>query len=183
MINTDYQIDYSDWFDEGGYCQVYPIKNKKGWVFKEFRNKKKAQQSHNYQKKLAKFDLAPQIYSDVCKLKFADDLDGHVFDISDWGYITECAKTYKANSKISMKDIQILVEQIHEKTGLKFWDCHWYNVGTVKRGKKRKVVCIDTGKESFDGQANAWGNLDPGPKCGYCNMFQCNCSTHPDCSS
>ena len=41
MINTEYLIDYSDWFDEGGYCQVYPIKDKKKLVFKEFRNKKK----------------------------------------------------------------------------------------------------------------------------------------------
>ena len=38
MINPDYLIDYSDWFDEGGYCQVYPIKDKKDLVFKEFRN-------------------------------------------------------------------------------------------------------------------------------------------------
>ena len=182
MINTNYQIDYSDWFDEGGYCQVYPIKDKKDWVFKEFRNKKKAQESYNYHKKLAKFDLAPKIYSQVCKLKFAEDEDYHLFDVSDWGYITECAKTCEANSKISMRDIQNLVEQIHEKTGLKFWDCHWYNVGLVKRNKKNKVVCIDTGKESFDGQANAWGNNSPGPKCDYCEEYRCNCSTYCDSS-
>jgi hypothetical protein len=182
MINTGYQIDYSGWFDEGGYCQVYPIKDKRGWVFKEFRNKKKAQESYNYNQKLAKFDLAPKIYSKVCKLRFAEDGDNHLFDVSDWGYIIECAKTCEANSKISMTDIQDLVEQIQEKTGLKFWDCHWYNVGLVKRNKKNKVVCIDTGKESFDGQANAWGNNSPGPKCDYCEEYQCNCSTYCDSS-
>ena len=64
-----------------------------------------------------------------------------------------------------------------EKTGLKFWDCHWYNVGLVKRGKVKKVVCIDTGKESFNGMANAWGYNTPGPQCGYCNEYQCNCSS------
>jgi len=42
MINTEFEIDYSDWFDEGGCCQVYPIKNHTNLVFKEFRNKKKA---------------------------------------------------------------------------------------------------------------------------------------------
>ena len=74
-----------------------------------------------------------------------------------------------------MRNIQDLVDEIKEKTGLKFWDCHWYNVGTVVRNKKKKVVCIDTGKESFDGNANAWGFADPGPKCGYCLKYQCKC--------
>lgn len=175
MINTNYLIDYSDWFDEGGYCQVYPIQNKPNWVFKEFRNKKKATESYSYQKKLSKYDLAPKIYSDICKLNFADDGDVHFADTSDWGYITEQAKTYKANTKISMTDIQNLVEEITKKTGLKFWDCHWYNVGLVKRGKTSKVVCIDTGKESFDGAANAWGYSEPGPKCCYCQKFNCKC--------
>jgi hypothetical protein len=177
MISRKYQIDYSSWFNEGGYSQVYPIKNNKCLVFKEFRNKKKATEAYNIQKKLSKFDLAPKVYSKICKLKFAEDEDVHLFDTSDWGYITECAKTYPANSTISMKDIQDLVEQIHEKTGLKFWDCHWYNVGVVKRARKKRVVCIDTGKESFDGCANAWGFAEPGPKCCYCENYNCYCSS------
>ena len=175
MINSDYLIDYSDWFDEGGYCQVYPIKDKKGLVFKEFRNKKKAQESYRYHKKLAKFDLAPKIYSTICKLEFAKEDDLYQPEPSDWGYITELAKTHTANTKISMLDIQSLVDEIYSKTGLKFWDCHWYNVGLVKRGKKKKVVCIDTGKESFDPLCNAWGNENPGPKCGYCDKYRCKC--------
>ena len=177
MINTDFLIDYSDWFDEGGHCQVYPIKDKKDMVFKEFRNKKKAEESYKYHKKLAKFDLAPKIYSKICKLRSADDGDISFIDPSDWGYITEMAYLYEPNTKISMKDIQDLVNDIQLKVGLKFWDCHWYNVGVVNRGKKKKVVCIDTGKESFDGDANAWANPDPGPKCSYCYKYQCKCSS------
>jgi len=173
---TKYLIDYSDWFDEGGYCQVYPIKNKKNWVFKEFYNKKKANDAYRYQKLLAKFDLAPQIYSKVCRLYFAEDGDWKPDDPSDWGYITEYAKTHHANTKISMSSIQKLVDDIYEKTGLKFWDCHWYNVGLVQRNGSKKLVCIDTGKESFSGTANAWGFADPGPKCSYCNKYQCRCS-------
>ena len=176
MLNTDYEIDYSDWFDEGGYCQVYPIKNHSGLAFKEFRNKKKANEAYGFQKKLSRFDLAPKVFSKVCKLNFAKE-NGVIFeDISDWGYITEYAKTCTANSEISMMDIQKLVDDILDKTGLKFWDCHWYNVGFVKRGKKTKVVCLDTGKESFDGNSNAWGFADPGPKCCYCNRYQCRCA-------
>ena len=177
MLNTDYEIDYSDWFDEGGYCQVYPIKNHKGLAFKEFRNKKKASEALSYQKKLAKFDLAPKLYSKVCKLKFAKEENILFTDISDWGYITEYAKTFKANTGISMEQIQQLVDEILDKTGLKFWDCHWYNIGTVKRNNKKRVVCIDTGKESFSGISNAWGYSEPGPRCCYCSYYQCNCSS------
>lgn len=176
MISNDYLIDYSDWFDEGGYCQVYPIKDHKNLVFKEFSSKRKAQESYKYHQKLAKHDLAPQIYSKICKLEFApeDDLL-YKPDPSDWGYVTELARTFNPATKITAKDIQLLVDEIYKKTGLKFWDCHWYNVGLIKRGRTKKVVCIDTGKESFDGNANAWGNPNPGPKCCYCSKYKCSC--------
>lgn len=177
MIYTEkYLIDYSGWFDEGGYCQVYPIKDSPNLVFKEFRNKTKAIESYRIQKKLAKYDLAPRIYSEVCRLDFFPEDSWMPDEPSDWGYVTELAKTYAANTKIKEQDIQHLVEEIYEKTGLKFWDCHWYNVGLVQRGSSTKVVCIDTGKESFNGLSNAWGFSEPGPKCNYCNQYQCKCS-------
>lgn len=175
MLNTDYTIDYSDWSDEGGSCQVYPIKNQHELVFKEFRSKKKAQEAYTLQKKLAEFDLSPSIVTKVCKLKFAEEEGVSFIDCSDWGFVTERAKVCDPNTVIKRKDIQKLVNDIVEKTGLKFWDCHWYNVGLVKRGNSRRVVCIDTGKESFSGDANAWGLADPGPKCSYCSKYQCSC--------
>jgi len=177
MISHSYEIDYSGWFDEGGYCQVYPIKRHKNLIFKEFRNKKKATEAYSIHKKLAKHDLAPKIHSKICKLNFAKEKGVIFYESSDWGYIMECAKTCKANSSIKMEQIQALVNEISEKTGLKFWDCHWYNVGLVKRGKTKKVVCIDTGKESFNGLSNAWGFSNPGPQCCYCKTYQCKCST------
>jgi hypothetical protein len=172
---SNYLIDYSGWSDEGGYCQVYPIKDKQGWVFKEFKNKKKAQESLGLQKKLARYDLAPQVYSQLCRLHFMPEDGYSPNEPSDWGYITERAYPVNHNDK-TMKDIQYLVENIHSQTGLKFWDCHWYNVGIIKRDNTKKLVCIDTGKESFNGIANAWGFSDPGPKCSYCNRYQCKCS-------
>lgn len=171
-----YLIDYSGWSDEGGYCQVYPIKDKSNWVFKEFKNKRKAQESYKYQKILSKFDLAPQIYSKITKLQFAEDDGWKPDEPSDWGYITELAKTYEANTKIKPASIQDLVNKIYDKTGLKFWDCHWYNVGIVQRFDGPKLVCIDTGKESFSGISNAWGFAEPGPICCYCEKYQCRCS-------
>jgi hypothetical protein len=175
MSKTNYTIDYSGWFDEGGYCQVYPIKDCPNLVFKEFRNKKKASEAYSYQVKLSKFDLAPKVFSNICKLEFAKEADYIFDDPSDWGYITELAKTHKPSTKIQMEDIQDLVDQIEYKTGLKFWDCHWYNIGTIIRNNQPKVVCIDTGKESFSGYSNAWGYSTPGPRCCYCQKYQCKC--------
>lgn len=169
-----YIIDYSGWLDEGGSCQVYPIKNKNTYVFKEFKNKTKAIESYKIQQKLLQYDLAPLIYSKPCRLKFMEK-EWILDESSNWGYITEYAKTYDPNTKISMIDIQNLVEEIYHQTKLKFWDCHWYNVGTVKRNGRKKIVCIDTGKESFNRNSNAWGFSTPGPKCPYCLNYQCKC--------
>lgn len=174
-MDNIYLIDYSGWFDEGGYCQVYPIKENPLFVFKEFRSKNKATESRRLQTKLAKYDLAPQIYTNVCRIGFCEEDGWKPDEPSDWGYITERAYPVSHNDK-TMKNIQYLVEDIEDKTGLKFWDCHWYNVGLVSRGRSRKLVCIDTGKESFSGMANAWGFSAPGPKCNYCNRYQCKCS-------
>jgi hypothetical protein len=69
------------------------------------------------------------------------------------------------------------VDNIRDKTGLKFWDCHWTNIGYIKRGRRKLLVCIDTGAESFTPYCNAWGFEEPGPKCPYCDKYQCYCST------
>jgi hypothetical protein len=174
MIKSNLLIDLSKDYYEGGYCDVASIVGHKHIVFKQFSSKKKANEVLKYQKILARHDLAPKIYSDLCRLNFAD-LNGWKPDnASDWGYITEKASPIKQN-KQSMILLQNLVEAISIKTKLKFWDCHWYNVGFVKRNKAKKLVCLDTGKESFDGYSNAWGNPDPGPKCSYCSKYMCKC--------
>jgi hypothetical protein len=171
-----YQINQTS-FEEGGYCQFYHIKDNPQLGFKEFKSKQKALEAYNIQKKLSKFDLAPKVYNKVCKLHFYfDDLPNFDED-TNWGYITEVAEI--ASDKLfSFKKVQDLVDDIREKTGLKFWDCHWWNMGLIKRGRKKQLVCIDTGKETWDGLSNAWGNTEPGPKCCYCYKYQCKCSEY-----
>jgi len=175
MVQDSCLIDYSGWSDAGGYCQVYPIKDRKDMIFKEFRSKSRALKSYRIHKKLAPLDLAPKIYSKVCQLNFCEEDGWRPDEPSDWGYITELAKTYPEKTVIKVQQIQGLVDDILEKTGLEFWDSHWYNVGLVLRNKKRKLVCIDTGPESFCPNSNVWGNIDPGPKCGYCKKYECVC--------
>lgn len=182
MINNDYLVDI-EYSDSGGYCDFMPIRNHETLGFKSFKRKDKAQQALEYQKKLAAFNLAPIPVTDLCKIPYY--FEPKILEVwtpnntlTGWGFITEKASLINFdNSKSTyLYKIQKLVENIWIKTKLKFWDCHEHNVGYIKRGRKQFFVCIDTGKESFDPHSNAWGFPEPGPKCCYCNRYQCKCS-------
>lgn len=175
---STYRIEANS-YEEGGYAQFYSIQQFPYLGFKEFRNKQKAIEAYNIQYRLSKFDFAPETIGKVTRLYFAADNDCPSM-LSDWGYITEKAYIPKPdNTKpYSLRSIQNLVNRIYKKTKLKFWDCHYWNIGLIERRGKSKLVCIDTGKESFDGYANAWGFSNPGPKCCYCNKYQCRCSEY-----
>lgn len=174
-----YTIDISS-FDEGGSAEFYDIKENKNLGFKQFRNKKSANAAYNRQKLLSRFGLAPKVYGKLCKLEIKIKIENYTYpDHTNWGYVTEKARL--ADEKVMkkrLKEIQSLVESIEKKTKLKFWDCHYWNVGYIKRNNKAKLVCIDTGSESFDADANAWGLENPGPKCNYCNRYDCKCSNY-----
>lgn len=175
-----YTIDINH-FDEGGSAEFYDIKEDKNLGFKQFRNKRHATLAYKKQKLLSRFGLAPKVYGKVCRLEIKiKNFGGEEYTYSDytnWGYVTEKARI--ADEKVMkkrLKEIQSLVESIEKKTKLKFWDCHYWNVGYIKRNNKAKLVCIDTGTESFDSSSNAWGFENPGPKCDYCKKYQCKCS-------
>lgn len=168
-----YTIGLDSW-DEGGSAEFYNIKENRNLGFKQFRNKRFANIAYQKQKLLSKFGLAPKVYGKVCKLSISSI---YWNGVSGWGFITEKAKVF-SDHKMSKKlpEIQFLVENIEKKTKLKFWDCHYSNVGYVKRNNKVKLVCLDTGTESFDRNCNAWGFENPGPKCSSCKRYQCKCS-------
>jgi len=151
--------------DEGGSSCFYILKESRTLGFKEFDSKTTANICYKNQLKLSKLGLAPKVYGKVCKIKM--DCYDH-FEYTGWGFITQIVKVKK---RLSRKKIQELVDKIYKTTNLKFWDCHYFNIGIIKN----KYVCIDTGLESFDEDCNAWGNIDPGPLCAYCNKFICNC--------
>lgn len=166
-----YLIDNSSWYIDGGYCGLYPIKGNTKIAFKEFGDKQRAKIAWSIQKKLHKYSLAPKVYGNVCKLKLATNTKLLSNSKSEWGYITELAKITTNKKIVSLSKIQELVDNIYTNTGLKFWDCHYHNIGILRN----KLVCIDTGKESFSGESNAWFNVDPGPKCSYCLKYKCQC--------
>lgn len=182
MINNDYLIDDVP-CDSGAYCDFLIIKNCPNYGFKSFTSKKKAEIALINQKKLSKYDLAPKVMSALCKIPYYYDPDlleswTPNITVTGWGFITEKASLidYDSHKTSYLCKIQKLVDNIWEKTKLKFWDCHQNNIGNVKRGRKTQLVCIDTGRESFEPDTNAWGFAEPGPKCCYCNKYQCRCS-------
>lgn len=168
------ELDHSG---EGGSAEFYLIRENQNLGFKQFRNKKFATKAYEKQKLLSKYHLAPKVIGKVCKLPIIIESYPEYKMNTNWGYVTEKAKILDEKvMKKRLKDIQNLVETIENKTRLRFWDCHYWNVGYIKRKNKAKLVCIDTGPESFDRDANAWGFGKPGPKCDYCNKYQCRCS-------
>jgi hypothetical protein len=176
-----YSINIDDSSNEGGYCTFYPVKEDKSLGFKQFGSKTKADNAYSIQKKLSKFGLAPKILGKVCRLPYEIWIDNILYsrDKSLWGFITEKAYTLHPKSEhdiTTLRRLQNLVNNIHIKTGLKFWDCHFGNVGLIRYKGRDKLVCIDTGKESFHRDCNAWGFSSPGPKCCECGKFQCKCS-------
>lgn len=166
----------NDCFDEGGSAEFYDLLYHPKYGFKQFRNKSSAVTAWKKQKLLSRFNLAPKIITKICRLPIIICDNDSLGVKTNWGFVTEKARLVdeKIMSK-RMGQIQKLVESIHSKTGLKFWDCHYYNVGYIRRNSKAKLVCIDTGSESFMRDCNAWGFDFPGPKCNYCKKYQCSC--------
>lgn len=157
--------------DEGGSASFYHLKETKNIGFKEFHSKKDAIFAYKIQKKLSRLGLAPKLYGKICKIKidFKDVYGNEWTENTGWGFLTQIVKISK---RLSRKKIQELVDKIYKKTKLSFWDCHHYNIGTYRN----KYLCIDTGKESFDPDCNAWGFGDyPGPKCKQCQKYTCKC--------
>lgn len=142
---------------EGSRSSFYTIKNSKRG-FKTFEDYDSAFIAHYNQKELAKYDLAPRVYSDVGRIRL------HGKRLSDWGYITEIAQTIgcggndcgccdREELEVDYEDYITELCQNMEDNGFYFGDCHIGNVGFVVRknalGEKVNVmVCIDTGDES-----------------------------------
>lgn len=155
--------------DEGGSSTFYRLKESNTIGFKEFASKKDAQFAYKTQKKLAKFGLAPKVYSKLIRIHIEFKRDNYEwYEKTGWGFLTQIVKIHK---RLSRQKIQNLVDNIYKKTKLKFWDCHEYNIGIYRN----KYLCIDTGEESFDGDCNTWGMENPGPKCYECGKYTCKC--------
>lgn len=158
--------------DRGSRSSFYKL-NQRGKGFKTFEYKENAEYAHRVQSELAMSNLAPRVYSEVGRIRIGNRL-------SEWGYITEVAKTitpHQANCDCDYcetlesrygDEIDSLVSDI-EGVGYEFGDCHVGNVGYVKREGFNILVCIDTGEESVYG-GNGGDYYDDYNRC---NCYQC----------
>lgn len=135
----------------------YKMKNSRRG-FKAFDNHDAAFIAHYNQSKLAEYDLAPRVYSEVGRVRI-----GNSKRLSKWGYITEIATLTccPGNSCdcCDREDVECeLDEEIcnlcdeMESIGFYFPDNHSGNVGWVKRNGRNILVCIDTGDESVQSE-------------------------------
>lgn len=143
--------------NRGCASSFYTMKGSRKRGFKTFCDKESADIAHRHQSFLAKYDLAPKVYSEVGKIRI-----GNGKQLSSWGYITEIAKTIGCGGNSCKcgncdheeleyelsEHIENLVSEIEDK-GYYFGDCHIGNVGWVKRKGWNVLVCIDTGDESL----------------------------------
>lgn len=117
---------------------------------------------------MSKNNLAPRVYSPVCRIRvpnyFAEsDGRGGVKTVtqmvlSDWGYLTEIAKSYKCNDPEcddcmdgmceNSESIMNLLGDM-EDCGIDYVDAHPANLGYVFRNDERILVAIDFGAESL----------------------------------
>jgi hypothetical protein len=136
----------------GSTSAFYVIDNKRG--FKEFCDKREAEYAHSVQSKLEYWNMAPYVLSQVGKIRKSNG------DLSDWGYITEIAKTIGCGgNSCSCGDCGDDLEFSYdapinklslsmEEVGISFVDSHIGNVGFVRRKGRKVLVCIDFGSES-----------------------------------
>jgi hypothetical protein len=139
----------------GSASDFYKLKGmNKG--FKTFECYESAYVAHYNQSELAQYDLAPNVHSEVGRVRI-----GNTKKLSKWGYVTEIAETIGCGGNSCScgdcdheelecefsDDIDELVGAM-EDVGFWFSDNHIGNVGYVYRNGWPVLVCIDTGDES-----------------------------------
>lgn len=135
----------------GGECTVYLTE--KG-VFKEYDSKPDAKSARDMQIKLSYYDLAPEVYSAVKKIR---EVDGRW---SGWGYYCEEAECFDEDTVDMWSDgdteeeLEYEREEVDDKLwailGWEYTDFHIGNYGYVTRGDTKVLVIVDTTVRSFD---------------------------------
>lgn len=151
--------------DAGSRSSFYIIDEERG--FKEFESKEHAEYARNVQMKLAEYNLAPKVYSDVGRIRISN-----YEELSAWGFMTEIAQMLGCGGNECgcgecddlYQEKYPAIRRLHKKLnkiGVDFGDDHIGNVGYVKRRGRWILVCIDTGEESvYDGEYSISDSCD-----------------------
>ena len=138
--------------DAGSRSVFFVIDDTRG--FKEFESYEQAEYARNVQMKLAQYNLAPKVYSEIGRIRI-----GKEKELTQWGFMTEIAQMLGCGGNDCAcgecdnlyEEKYPVIKRLHkklEKIGVNFADDHIGNIGYVKRRGKWVLVCIDTGVES-----------------------------------
>jgi len=138
-------------FDEvgcGSDCTVY--RTKMG-LFKEYYSKSDATEAHNIQSELASMNLAPEVYSRVCRVRMPEG------KLSDYGFYTEeaellelCDCDYDCSCSMKTERPRLaLCETVEYWTGWEYVDFHQGNFGYIERDGLKLLAIIDCGHKGF----------------------------------
>jgi len=163
----------------GSRSAFYVIDSKRG--FKEFGDKDEAEYAHAVQSKLSAWDMAPEVLSQIGKIRKSDG------SLSDWGYLTEIAQMIGCGGNechcgecdedyyfMYESQIQDLTDNMLRIVGVEFMDNHIGNVGFIRRNRKKVLVCIDFGSESVYDEDCV---VDPRDD----EEYECNCIVCQQC--
>lgn len=134
---------------QGGECYVWRTKD---GIFKEYQTKSEAEGAYYWQWELSRWNLAPEVYTRVKRIR----IDG---ELSGWGYYTEQALTftddevelylddlYHDDIDAEIDEINARVEDLFEH---EYTDFHIQNYGYIERNGELVLVIIDTTLRSF----------------------------------
>ena len=162
--------------NEGSRSQFYQLDDKRG--FKEFDDIDAAEYARTVQYRLAQYNLAPMVLSEVGRIRNPDKQSNRKF--TGWGFITEIAEMIGCGgNECDCGECEEVYDRMYRKvnnlrakisnTGYEFMDAHPGNVGYVKRKGKKVLVCIDTGAESVSDDDIYDDDADE-------DCISCNCS-------
>lgn len=170
-----YNAQYAD---AGSRSTFFVIDDTRG--FKEFESYAQAEYARNVQMKLAQYNLAPKVYSEIGRIRI-----GKEKELTQWGFMTEIAQMLGCGGNdCACGECDDLYEEKYpvikrlrkklEKIGVDFADDHIGNVGYVKRRGKWVLVCIDTGEESVydDEYGTDYSDYEGGCSCSHCKNYR-----------
>lgn len=153
------------YIDGGSQNSFYKVQGRR-YGFKSFPNRSLATFAHAVQSDLAKENLAPMVYSPVCRIRVPNYFMGKggktvtQMVLSDWGYLTEIAKPFVCKDREcegycldscceNGEAISDLLAEIEDR-GIDYMDAHSANLGYIFRNDERILVPIDFGAESLN---------------------------------
>jgi hypothetical protein len=120
-------------------------------LFKEYCSKYDAVEAHHIQSELASMNLAPEVYSRVCRFRTPEG------KLSDYGFYTEeaeplekCDCGYYCYCSMKTERTRLaLCGMVEYWTGWEFVDFHEGNFGYIERDGLKLLAIIDCGHMGF----------------------------------